>query len=84
MIHVNRGGTSLGMFSEEEVREGLRSRRFAPDDVGWHERMANWQPLWQFSQFGLSGGPSAQPSLPSISLPATQATAIAGTEPLAI
>ena len=28
MIHVNRGATSLGVFSEEEVREGLRTGRF--------------------------------------------------------
>jgi len=30
MIHLSRGATSLGVFSEEEVDEGLRSGRFAP------------------------------------------------------
>ena len=50
MIHVNRGATSLGAFSEEEVREGLRSGRFAPTDIGWREGMANWQPLSQFPE----------------------------------
>ena len=45
MIHLNRGATSLGIFSEEEVREGLRSGRFVPDDMGWREGRANWQPL---------------------------------------
>ena len=47
MIHVNRGATSLGVFSEEEVREGLRTGRFAPSDIGWREGMATWQPLSQ-------------------------------------
>ncbi len=52
MIHVNRGATSLGAFSEEEVREGLRTGRFVPTDIGWREGMANWQPLSQFPELG--------------------------------
>jgi len=31
MIHVSRGATSLGAFSEEEVREGLRTGVMAGD-----------------------------------------------------
>jgi len=45
MIHLNRGATSLGIFSEEEIREGLRTGRFAPADIGWREGMTNWQPF---------------------------------------
>lgn len=52
MIHVNRGATSLGVFSEEEVREGLRTGRFASTDIGWREGMATWQPLSQFPELG--------------------------------
>src|ERR1041384_4880135 len=52
MIHVNRGATSLGAFSEEEVREGLRTGRFVSTDIGWREGMANWQPLSQFPELG--------------------------------
>src|SRR6266705_3670309 len=61
MIHVNRGSTSLGVFSEEEVREGLRTGRFAPTDIGWREGMANWQPLSQFAE--LAGATPAVPPL---------------------
>jgi hypothetical protein len=61
MIHVNRGATSLGVFSEEEVREGLRTGRFAPTDIGWREGMANWQPLSQFAE--LAGATPAAPPL---------------------
>jgi general secretion pathway protein G len=46
--------------------------------------MANWQPLWQFSQFRPSGAPTAQPSPSSTSFSATQATVVGRTEPLAI
>ena len=60
MIHVNRGATSLGAFSEEEVREGLRTGRFAPTDIGWREGMANWQPLSQFPELG-AAAPAAPP-----------------------
>src|SRR6058998_3151506 len=61
MIHVNRGATSLGVFSEEEVREGLRTGRFVSTDIGWREGMANWQPLSQFTELG-AGAPGAPPS----------------------
>ncbi len=74
MIHVNRGSTSLGVFSEEEVREGLRTSRFAPTDIAWREGMANWQPLSQFAE--LAGATPAAPPLQtgaaSISEPAAR------------
>jgi len=61
MIHVNRGATSLGAFSEEEVREGLRTGRFVPTDIGWREGMANWQPLSQFPELG-AAAPAPPPA----------------------
>src|SRR5919201_6203084 len=74
MIHVSRGGTTLGIFSEEEVREGLRTGRFAPTDLGWREGMATWQPPSQFPEFGaraatgappLQGAPASAPGTPA-------------------
>jgi hypothetical protein len=61
MIHVNRGATSLGAFPEEEVREGLRTGRFAFTDLGWREGMPSWKPLSQFSEFA-AAAPAAPPS----------------------
>jgi len=61
MIHVNRGATSLGAFSEEEVREGLRTGRFVPTDIGWREGMANWLPLSQFPELE-AAAPAAPPA----------------------
>jgi hypothetical protein len=61
MIHVNRGATSLGAFSEEEVREGLLTGRFVPTDIGWREGMANWLPLSQFPELG-AAAPAAPPA----------------------
>ena len=75
MIHVNRGATSLGTFSEEEVREGLRTGRFAPTDLGWREGMANWQPLSQFPELG-GAAPAAPP--PQISAASTAASGVPG------
>lgn len=68
MIHVNRGTTSLGVFSEEEVREGLSAGRFAPTDIGWREGMASWQPLSQFPEF------VAAPAVPPVQGGATPAS----------
>src|SRR5438105_7501093 len=61
MIHVNRGATSLGVFPEEQVREGIRAGRFLATDLGWREGMASWQPLSQFTEFAddIAAGPAA-------------------------
>src|SRR5215472_2598153 len=75
MIHVNRGTTSLGVFSEEEVREGLSAGRFAPTDIGWREGMATWQPLSQFSEFGGAAAPAVPPVQPDA---APTSTTVAG------
>jgi hypothetical protein len=68
MIHINRAGSNLGIFSEADVKEGLRSRRFLGSDLGWREGMANWQPLSQFPEFADAGAaavpPAASPGLP--------------------
>ena len=76
MIHVSRGASTLGVFSEEDVREGLRSGRFMSSDLGWREGMANWQPLSQFSEFAAEPGadagapPPAPPPVTSTITPA--------------
>src|SRR6516162_588900 len=75
MIHVNRGTTSLGVFSEQEVRDGLSAGRFAPSDIGWREGMATWQPLLQFPEFGGAAAPAVPPVQPGA---APTSTAVAG------
>lgn len=75
MIHVNRGTTNLGVFSENEVREGLSAGRFAPTDIGWREGMANWQPLSQFPEFGGAAAPAVPPVQPGT---APTSTTVAG------
>lgn len=50
-FHINRSGTSLGTFSEEDVRAGLQSGRFLGTDLGWRDGMPAWQPLAQISEF---------------------------------
>jgi len=74
MIHVNRGTTSLGVFSEQEIREGLSSGRFAPTDIGWREGMATWQPLSQFPEFGGAAAPAVPPLQPG-AIPASATVA---------
>jgi hypothetical protein len=78
MIHVNRGTTSLGVFSEQEVREGLSTGRFVPTDIGWREGLASWQPLSQFSEFGGASAPTVPPVQPGASPTSTQVGARTG------
>jgi hypothetical protein len=79
-IHVNRGGTSLGTFSEDEVREGLRSGRFTGTDLAWKEGMASWQPLSSFAEFA-SEAASASSTPPPTSSP-TPPTPVGSTSTL--
>src|SRR2546430_5486329 len=83
MIHVNRGATSLGVFPEEQIREGIRAGRFLPSDLGWREGMASWQPLSEFTEFAAdiaaarppSGAPPPQtPTAPAIIAPTAGTT----------
>jgi hypothetical protein len=74
MIHINRAGSNLGIFSEADVTEGLRSGRFAGTDLGWREGMANWQPLSQFPEFA-DAGAAATPPAPTPMLPGSTPSA---------
>src|SRR6188474_466696 len=76
MIHVNRSGTSLGVFSEADVRTGLRAGRFVGTDLGWREGMAQWQPLSQFAEFAGDLPSAAAPpaAAPSAAAPSAAAT----------
>ena len=61
-FHINRSGTNLGTYSEEDVRAGLRSGRFLGTDLGWREGMPNWQPLAQIPEFAHEATAGAIPS----------------------
>jgi hypothetical protein len=61
MIHVNRNGANLGIFSEEDIRAGLQAGRFVSTDLGWREGMAQWQPLAQFPEFSAVTPAAAAP-----------------------
>ena len=51
MIHISRSGTTLGIFEEEKVREGLRTGEFIGTDLGWMEGMPAWRPLSELESF---------------------------------
>lgn len=75
MINVNRGATSLGIFSEEDVRAGLQTGRFAPTDLGWREGMTSWQTLAQFPEFAEAIGVAAPVTGATVATGAVVATA---------
>lgn len=79
-IHINRSGTALGIFPEEEVSEGLKTARFLPTDLAWREGMATWLPLSQFPEFAPAGAPPP----PSGAIPsATPPLQVSTTDPVA-
>jgi len=42
---LSRNGTTLGAFSENELREGVGAGRFIAQDLAWREGMEQWQSL---------------------------------------
>lgn len=79
-IQVSRYGGPLGSFSEEEIREGLRTGRFMPTDMASTEGMAEPRPLSQFPQFAAAQEPEAVP--PPIQPPLLSAAPAAGPIPM--
>jgi hypothetical protein len=63
-FHINRSGTSLGTFSEEDVKAGLHAGRFLGTDLGWREGMATWLPLAQCPEFAQETAPGAAAAPP--------------------
>ena len=51
MIHVSRSGSTLGVFDEARVREGLTTGEFIGTDLGWTEGMPTWRPLSELETF---------------------------------
>lgn len=80
MIHINRSGTTLGTFSEEDVRQGCRVGRFVGTDLGWREGMAAWQPLAQFTEFAAelaaAGSAAAAAAAPAAAPPTATTVAV--------
>ncbi len=74
-IHIARHGQSLGSFTEEEIKEGIRSQRFVGEDLSWRSGMSDWRPLQETAAaWGLDAVPSkaspADAELPLLSEPA--------------
>ena len=44
-VWIGRQGERHGPYQEEQIREWLRSSQLSPDDLGWYDGLADWQPL---------------------------------------
>ena len=44
-VWIGRNGERLGPYSEEQIREWLRYGSLKPDELGWYEGLADWQPM---------------------------------------
>ncbi len=64
-IHVSRSGTTLGVFEEEKVREGLRTGEYIGTDLGWMDGMAAWRPLSELDDFRAAPPPPPVEPMPS-------------------
>lgn len=58
-IHIARYGQSLGSFSEEEVRQGIASKRFLKGDLAWKVGMTEWRPIVEIEAVWKNDGSSA-------------------------
>lgn len=77
MIHISRSGSTLGVFDEARVREGLRTGEFIETDLGWTEGMPTWRPLSELSTFG-----ATPPPVTGAASPAGETAPLATTVPV--
>lgn len=57
--HVGRDGHQFGLFTEEEIGQGLQSGRFLTSDLVWREGMPQWKPLAEVFGFAAAVALSA-------------------------
>lgn len=60
---IGRSGKDLGLFPEEEIREGLSRGVYFPSDLGWKEGMTAWVPLSELFASSLPPQASSPPPL---------------------
>ena len=53
-IYLYQNEQQAGPYSEEDIRGLVTSGAIAETDLGWHEGMAQWQPINTFLQFALA------------------------------
>jgi hypothetical protein len=69
-IHLARDGSSLGIFTEAEVREGLAAGTFRGSDLAWRQGMDAWAPLGEWPDFAGVAAPALPGGPPALALPA--------------
>ncbi|MDE2248139.1 MAG: RDD family protein [Xanthomonadaceae bacterium] len=74
-IWIGRDGERHGPYKEDDVRQWLRSGQVSPQDLAWHEGLADWQPLSVLF-------PADQPSVNAAAATAAYRTASVPLQPL--
>lgn len=75
-VWIGRDGERHGPYKEEEVRQWLRSGQVSADDLGWHEGMADWQPLSALFPQELERGPASAATIPPLPQAAAATVAV--------
>lgn len=74
-VWIGRDGERHGPYTEVEVRQWLRSGQVSASDLGWHEGLADWQPLSALFPEELTPSSTYPPPItPVQSSPATTAS----------
>lgn len=74
-LHIARSGKKLGVFSVEQVKDGLKSGLFRPADHYWCAASNSWETLDKLHP-GL--GVKTPPPIPAVSMQAAKSSGIGG------
>jgi hypothetical protein len=80
-IHIARNQQTLGSFGEEEIREGIRTGRFAAKDLVWRVGMDTWKPLSEMAPLWGLDTPPPPLTEAEAATPALEEVIGEGTEP---
>lgn len=75
-IWIGRNGERHGPYKEADVRQWLRSGEASGDDLGWHDGLADWQPLSALFPEDVIHPASATPPPIAAAPPPTTTTAL--------
>ncbi|NBV38886.1 MAG: DUF4339 domain-containing protein [Verrucomicrobia bacterium] len=71
-IHVARGSSPLGVYTQAQVAEGLNNGEIRFTDLAWREGMSAWTPLNQWPEFSATRSDSSvNPFIPKATIAST-------------
>src|SRR5579862_7966464 len=76
-FYLQKNGAQIGPYTEQQIRDMLKSGAASPGDFAWRDGMEDWEPLKQIISTTASPQPSSKSSRSSAPQPRSSRRALA-------